>query len=259
MVPEVGLEPTSLSAADFESAASTNSTTRARRVAYADRAPASIATNTPRLTLPVRNGMAGQMPCPGLPMLRRLYDRTLSHAAHRHALWVLAGVSFLESSVFPIPPDVLMIPMILAAPQRAFVIASVCLLASVAGGVAGYGIGYFAFEELGRPVLAGLGKLEQMAAFNARFHDVGSWAVLVAGLTPFPYKVITIMSGWTGLPLASFVIISIIARGLRFFLAAWLLWRYGAPIRDLIERRLGLMFTLFVVLLAGGIYGLRLF
>ena len=192
-------------------------------------------------------------------MLRRLYDRTLSHAAHRNALWVLAGVSFLESSVFPIPPDVLMIPMILAAPQRAFVIASVCLLASVAGGVAGYGIGYFAFEELGRPVLAGLGKLEQMAAFNARFHDVGSWAVLVAGLTPFPYKVITIMSGWTGLPLASFVIISIIARGLRFFLVAWLLWRYGAPIRDLIERRLGLMFTLFVVLLAGGIYGLRLF
>jgi membrane protein YqaA with SNARE-associated domain len=190
-------------------------------------------------------------------MLRGLYDWTLSLAAHRHALWALAIISFAESSVFPIPPDVLMIPMILAVPQRAFVIAGVCLLASVAGGVAGYAIGYFAFDELGRPVLEALGKIDRMEDFNGRFNDVGFWAVLVAGLTPFPYKVITIMSGWTGLSLATFVLTSIVARGLRFFLVAWLLWKYGAPIREFIERRLGLMFTLFVVLLAGGFYGLR--
>ena len=96
-----------------------------------------------------------------------------------------------------------------------------------------------------------------MEAFNGRFHDVGFRAVLAAGLTPFLYKVITIMSGWTGLSLATFVLTSIVARGLRFFLVAWLLWKYGAPIREFIERRLGLMFTLFVVLLAGGFYGLR--
>lgn len=190
-------------------------------------------------------------------MLRRLCDWTLSLAAHRQALWVLAIVSFAESSVVPIPPDLLMIPMILAAPHRAFLIAGVCLVASVLGGLAGYAIGAFAFEGLGRPALEALGKIEQMEAFNGRFHDVGFWAVLVAGLTPFPYKVITIMSGWTGLPLTVFIITSILARGLRFFLVAWLLWKYGAPIREFIERRLGLMFTLFVVLLAGGFYGLR--
>lgn len=190
-------------------------------------------------------------------MLRRFYDWTLSLAAHPRALWALAIVSFAESSVFPIPPDLLMIPMILAAPRRTFVIAAICLAASVAGGVAGYAMGYFAFEGLGRPVLEALGKVDAMEAFNGRFHEVGFWAVLVAGLTPFPYKVITIMSGWTGLSLATFVLTSIVARGLRFFLVAWLLWKYGAPIREFIERRLGLMFTLFVVLLSGGFYGLR--
>ena len=149
-------------------------------------------------------------------MLRGLYDWTMSLAGHRHALWVLAAVSFVESSIFPIPPDVLMIPMILAAPQRAFLIAGVCTAASVLGGVAGYGIGYFFYEQVGRPVLESLGKAEAMDAFNARFNDVGFWAVLVAGLTPFPYKVITIMSGWTAMPLATFLVTSLIARGLRF-------------------------------------------
>mgnify|MGYP006274387119 CR=1 FL=1 len=190
-------------------------------------------------------------------MLRGLYDWTMSLAGHRHALWVLAAVSFVESSIFPIPPDVLMIPMILAAPQRAFLIAGVCTAASVLGGVAGYGIGYFFYEQVGRPVLESLGKAEAMDAFNARFNDVGFWAVLVAGLTPFPYKVITIMSGWTAMPLATFLVTSLIARGLRFFIVAVLLWKFGAPIRDFIERRLGLMFTLFVALLVGGFALLR--
>ena len=190
-------------------------------------------------------------------MLRALYDWTISLAGHRHALWVLAAVSFVESSVFPIPPDVLMIPMIIATPHRAFLIAGVCTLASVLGGMAGYGIGFFFYEQIGAPILESLGKGEAMAEFNTRFNDVGFWAVLIAGLTPFPYKVITIMSGWTAMPLGTFVVTSIIARGLRFFIVAALLWKFGAPIRDFIERRLGLMFTVFVLLLVGGFYALK--
>lgn len=190
-------------------------------------------------------------------MIRRLYDWTLSLAAHRHALWALALVSFMESSFFPIPPDILMIPMILAAPHRAFLIAGVCLVSSVLGGIAGYGIGYFFYDQIGQPILEALGKGAYAAEFNARFNDLGFWPVLIAGLTPFPYKVITIMSGWTGLPLGTFIITSIVARGIRFFLVAALLWKFGAPIREFIERRLGLMFALFLALLAAGFYVLR--
>lgn len=190
-------------------------------------------------------------------MLRRLYDWTMSLAAHPHALWALAAVAFIESSVFPIPPDVLMIPMVLAARNRAFLIATVATVASVLGGMLGYGIGMFAFDTIGRPVLESLGKAGAMAEFSTKFNDMGFWAVLTAGVTPFPYKVITIMSGWTAMPLDTFVGTSILARGLRFFLVAALLWRFGAPIRDLIERRLGLMFTLFIVLLAGGFLAVR--
>ena len=191
-------------------------------------------------------------------MLRGLYDWTLRLAEHPRALWALALVSFAESSVFPIPPDVLMIPMILARPGRAWLIAGVALVSSVLGGLAGYAIGAFAYESLGRPILEALGKEEAMAAFNETFNGVGFWAVLVAGVTPFPYKVITIMSGWTALPLATFLVTSVLARGLRFFVLAALLRVYGPPIRDFIERRLGLVFTLFVVLLIGGFLVLRL-
>ncbi len=181
----------------------------------------------------------------------------MAWADHPRALWVLAFVAFIESSVFPIPPDVLMIPMILAAPRRAWLIAGVALVASVLGGVLGYAIGAFAFDTIGQPILEALGKAEKMEAFNARFNDLGFWAVLTAGVTPFPYKVITIMSGWTGMPLVTFITTSILARALRFFIVAGLLWYFGAPIRDFIERRLGLMFILFVVLLLGGFYALR--
>ena len=185
-------------------------------------------------------------------MLRRLYDRTMALADHRHAMWALAAIAFLESSVFPIPPDVLMIPMILARPSRAWAIAGVALAASVLGGLLGYAIGALAYESIGQPILAAMGKADAMEAFNARFNDFGFWAVLTAGVTPFPYKVITIMSGWTGMPLGTFIATSILARALRFFVLAALLRVFGAPVRAFIERRLGLVFTVFVVLLAGG-------
>ncbi|MEM8655328.1 MAG: YqaA family protein [Pseudomonadota bacterium] len=187
-------------------------------------------------------------------MIRGLYDWTMGWANHPKALWVLAFVAFIESSVFPIPPDVLMIPMILAAPHRAWLIAGVALVASVLGGLLGYAIGALAFDTIGQPILAALGKADAMEAFNTRFNDFGFWAVLTAGVTPFPYKVITIMSGWTGMPLFTFIATSILARALRFFLVAGLLWKFGPPIRDFIERRLGLMFTLFIMILVGGFF-----
>jgi len=190
-------------------------------------------------------------------MIRRLYDWTLALAQSRHAMWALAVVAFAESSVFPIPPDILMIPMILAAPSRAFLIAGVALVASVLGGMLGYWIGYGVFESVGRPVLEFYGKDAYFDAFSARYNAWGAWAVLIAGVTPFPYKVITILSGSTGLSLPVFIAASIIARGLRFFIVAALLWKFGAPIRDFIERRLGLMFILFVAVLLGGFYLVR--
>ncbi len=187
-------------------------------------------------------------------MLRRLYDWTIRMADHPRALWVLALVAFAESSVFPIPPDIIMIPMILANPRRAWLIALVALVASVLGGILGYAIGAFAYDTIGQPILASLGKADAMAEFSTRFNDFGFWAVLGAGITPFPYKVITIMSGWTGMPFMTFVLTSILARGLRFFIVAGLLWKFGEPVRDFIEKRLGLVATLFLILLLGGFY-----
>jgi membrane protein YqaA with SNARE-associated domain len=190
-------------------------------------------------------------------MLRALYDWTLSLARHPRAIWALAIIAFVESSVFPIPPDVLMIPMIIAAPRKAFLIAGVATLASVAGGVAGYLIGWGLYDTVGRPVLEFYGKTGYFNDFAQRYNDWGAWVVLVAGVTPFPYKVITILSGATGLSFGVFVIASVVARGLRFFIVAALLWKFGSPIRDFIEKRLGLMFTLFVVLLFGGFYAVK--
>ena len=151
-----------------------------------------------------------------------------------------------------------MIPMVLARPSRAWLIALVALVASVAGGMLGYAIGALFYEGLGQPILEAMGKGAAIEEFNSKFNDFGFWAVLGAGITPFPYKVITIMSGWTGMPLATFIATSILARGLRFFIVAALLWKFGTPIRDFIEKRLGLMAVLFVLLLAGGFYVVKL-
>jgi membrane protein YqaA with SNARE-associated domain len=190
-------------------------------------------------------------------MIRRLYDWTMGLAAHPRAYWALAAVAFVESSIFPIPPDVLMIPMILAARHRAFHIAALATLASVAGGALGYLIGHGFMETIGQPVLEFYGKTESFDDLAARFNAMGGWAVLIAGVTPFPYKVITIFSGATGLDFTLFMGISALARAGRFFVVAALLWRFGAPIRDFIERRLGLMFSLFVAILLAGFYAVK--
>ena len=190
-------------------------------------------------------------------MLKGLYDWTMRQAESRHALWILALVAFVESSVFPIPPDVLLIPMVIAARDRAWLIAGICMVASVTGGMLGYLIGAAAFETVGRPVLEFYGKMDGFAEFQDRYNEWGAWAVLIAGVTPFPYKVITITSGITQLSLPVFIVASVIARGLRFFIVAALLYWFGPPIRAFIEERLGLMFTLFVAALLGGFVVVR--
>src|SRR3546814_709599 len=174
-------------------------------------------------------------------VLRSLYDWTLGLAGHRHALWALTAIAFIESSVFPIPPDILLIPMILAARDRAWRIATVCTVASVAGGGAGYAIGYFLFDTMGRWLLDIYGYTAQFAEFRTLYNDWGLWIVLMAGFTPFPYKVITIASGVTQLDFPTFTAASIVGRGGRFFLLALPLWQFGPPIRTFIERRLGLI------------------
>ena len=190
-------------------------------------------------------------------MLRRLYERTLDLAGHRHAIWALAAIAFIESSIFPIPPDVLLVPMVLAARERAWRIAVVCTLASVLGGIAGYGIGYFLFEAVGQPLLAFYGYADRFSRFSAAYNEWGAWIVAGAGLTPFPYKVITIASGVTGLDLPTFIAASAVSRGLRFFAEAALLWRFGAPIRSFIDRYLPWLTAIFFAGLLGGFLAVR--
>ncbi len=191
-------------------------------------------------------------------MLRRLYDWIMSLAGGGHSEKVLAGVSFAESSVFPIPPDALLIPMVLKNPDRAWRIAFICTAASVLGGLAGYGIGYFLFEQIGRPVMEFYGHTAKFGTFRETYNEWGAWSVFIAGVTPFPYKVITILSGVTRLDVVIFMTASVAARGLRFFLTAALLWKFGPPIRAFIEKRLGLVFAVSCVLLAGGFAAVKL-
>ena len=190
-------------------------------------------------------------------MLRRLYDWTMGLAGHRHALPALALVAFIESSLFPVPPDILIIPMVLAARSRAWRIATVATAASVVGGLLGYAIGAGLYETVGRPVLDFYGYGAKFEGFRDAYNEWGAWIVAGAGFTPFPYKVITIASGVTGLNLAVFMLASLISRGARFFLLAALLWYFGPPVRRFIEANLPLLATLFFVLLFGGFLAAR--
>ncbi len=190
-------------------------------------------------------------------MIRKLYNATLKLAGTKYALPALIGVSFIESSIFPIPPDVLLIPMCLARRDRAFFYAFMCTIASVLGGIAGYGIGYFFYEEVGKPVLDMYGKAEYFDSFAGRYNEWGAWIVLGAGVTPFPYKVITIASGVAQMNLLSFTVFSAIARGIRFFLVAGLIWKFGEPILKFIDKYLPWLATLGFALLIGGFVAIK--
>jgi len=190
-------------------------------------------------------------------MLRRLYDWTMSLAATRHAEAALAGVSFAESSFFPIPPDTLLIPMVLANRTKWFRYALLCTISSVIGAFLGYAIGAFLYEAVGQPLLAFYGKEDAFQSIREWYNKWGGWGVLFAAVTPFPYKVLTIFSGATGLNLAIFALVSVVGRSIRFFLVAWLLYRWGAPMRTFIERNLNLLFVIFMVLLIGGFVAIK--
>lgn len=190
-------------------------------------------------------------------MLRRLYDWVMALSAHRHAVWALAGVAFVESSIFPIPPHAMLVPMVLAERARAWVYAAVTTVSSVLGGILGYAIGFFLFEIVGKPILEFYGQTQAFASFAERYNEWGAWIVFIAGVTPFPYKVITIASGATQLNFIIFMVASIAARGLVFFVISGLLYWFGPPIRDFIERRLGLVTAVFVILLVGGFVAIR--
>ena len=184
-------------------------------------------------------------------MLLRLYNYLIVLAGHKYALSVLAIVAFVESSIFPIPPDVMLIPMVIAARNRAWLIAGVCTLFSVLGGLFGYLIGVFLFEEIGRPIFEFYNFSNQFSEFTVKYNEWGAWAVLIAGITPFPYKVITILSGFSRIDIVIFIVFSIIARGARFFIVAVLLWYYGEAIKIFIERHLGWLLAIFILLLLG--------
>lgn len=190
-------------------------------------------------------------------MLRRLYDWTMKLAARPQAKSLLAFIAFIESSIFPIPPDVLVIPMVLADRKQAWKIALICTVASVAGGAFGYLIGSTFFEMIGQPLLNFYGYMEKFDSFKLAYNEWGGWIVAFFGLTPFPYKVITIASGVTHLDFLIFIVASVVSRAARFFLVAALLWKFGAPIRSFIEKYLGLLTLVFFGLLLAGFFALK--
>ena len=172
-------------------------------------------------------------------MLRRLYDWIIAAAGKPYATWTMGAVSFVESSFFPIPPDVMLIPMSLARPDRAYFYATVCTLTSVAGGVLGYVIGAYLYDSVGLWLMQLYCYGDKVDAFRAAYQEWGALIILLKGMTPIPYKIVTIASGFAAYPLVPFILLSIIARGMRFFLLAFLLHRYGPQAREIIEKRLG--------------------
>jgi membrane protein YqaA with SNARE-associated domain len=173
-------------------------------------------------------------------MLRRLYDWCVDAAGKPHAAWIMGAVSFAESSFFPVPPDIMLIPMSLARPDRAYYFAAISTLASVVGGLFGYFIGAVLYDTAGQWLIQLYGYGDRVEAFRAAYAQYGSLIILLKGLTPIPYKIVTITSGFAGFNIFLFVILSVITRGARFFLLAFLLNRYGARARGIIEKRLGL-------------------
>jgi membrane protein YqaA with SNARE-associated domain len=185
--------------------------------------------------------------------LRRLYDWCIAAADKPHATWLLGAVSFMESSFFPVPPDVMLIPMAVARPDRAWFFATVCTLTSVAGGVLGYFIGAVLYDSVGHWLIQLYGYGSKVEAFREAYAYWGTWIILIKGLTPIPYKLVTITSGFAGYNFFLFVVLSLVTRGMRFYALAFLLNRYGDQARAIIEERLTFWATSFAVVLVAGI------
>ena len=190
--------------------------------------------------------------------LRKLYDWTLIKSKHPKATWFLGFISFIESSFFPIPPDIILIPMIIAKRNNAFLYAFICSISSVLGGIVGYIIGSYLYNSVGIIIIDYYGLNEQFTLFENYYLHYGIWIVLGAGFTPFPFKFITIASGVFGLNIFLFIIISILARGLRFYIIAILLKIFGDFIEKLINRYFNILASIFFVLLIGSIMILKI-
>ncbi|CAA7611517.1 Predicted membrane protein [Candidatus Terasakiella magnetica] len=191
-------------------------------------------------------------------MLKGLYDWMMAKAVHRHAIWWLAAVSFIESSFFPIPPDVMLIPMVIAAPTQWLRIAMICTISSVLGGFLGYAIGFYAMDSIGMTILGVFHLQEKFHALKPIIDEWGVWFIIIKGMTPIPYKLVTITAGAFQFDPVKFTFASIIARGMRFAMVAALLWKFGPPIRVFIETRLKLVTTVFMVVLVGGFFAVKL-
>jgi membrane protein YqaA with SNARE-associated domain len=185
-------------------------------------------------------------------MLKRLYDWTLRTAESPRAPWALAAVSFAESSFFPVPPDVMLVPMAMANPKKAWFYATICTIASVLGGLAGYAIGALLFDSLGQWIISLYGHGDKVEDFRRLYQEWGHWIILIKGLTPIPYKIVTIASGLAGYSLFWFTVLSIITRGARFFIVAGLMHRFGQPLKEFTEANFGLVSAVFLVCLIGG-------
>lgn len=185
-------------------------------------------------------------------MIKRIYDWCLAAADKPYALWILAAVSFAESSFFPVPPDVMLAPMSLAQPKRAWLFAGVCTIASVIGGILGYAIGALLYDSVGHWLIGFYHLGSGVEAFRASYAKWGALIILIKGVTPIPYKLVTIASGFAGYNIGLFILFSIITRGLRFYIEAIVLNRWGDWIRERIERHLVLWVILFLVVLVAG-------
>jgi membrane protein YqaA with SNARE-associated domain len=186
-------------------------------------------------------------------MLRRLYDWCIAAAGKPHASWIMGAVSFVESSFFPVPPDAMLIPMALARPDRAYFYAALCTVTSVMGGVLGYFIGAYLYDSVGLWLMQLYGYGSKIDAFREAYAHLGTWIILLKGLTPIPYKIVTIASGFAGYPFVPFVLLSFIARGTRFFAVAFLLNRYGPQARKMLEERLGFWVSVSAAVLILGV------
>ena len=190
-------------------------------------------------------------------MLRRFYDRVIALSERPAAPWWLFAVAFAEASIFPIPPDIMLIPMALARPRRAFGFAAIATAGSVLGGMLGYLIGYALLAKLAQPIIDFYHYHAAFAAFQAKFARYGVWVILIKGLTPIPYKIVTIAAGAAAFDFPLFIAASLITRGARFFLLALLLRQFGPPVRVFIEKRLGLITSLVAAGIIGGFLALK--
>ena len=189
---------------------------------------------------------------------RFLYDWTLKKSSHPKAKWFLAIIAFSESSFFPIPPDIILIPMIIAKKTKAWLYAFICTFSSVLGGVTGYVIGYFFYTSIGILIVEAYGLSDSFNSFEQYYNNYGIWIVLGAGFTPFPFKFITIASGVFNLNIILFIIVSIFARGLRFYLIAILLFIFGERIKKIVDNYFNLLTILFFILLIGSVLLIKL-